>query len=117
MKIVGLASIITLRPLIEEYCDCMLLCQYLLGIHRDDVMNMCMFACYVFSPLQTEHTGEVTVNQDSAFYVLNPGGDLLKTQSVFATWFNTQEGWEGVVGRPPTDTEYTSALQSKDLYV
>lgn len=59
----------------------------------------------------------MTLNSDSAFYVLNPGGDLLKTQKVFSSWFSRQEGWEGVVGRPPTDSEFTGALQSKDLYM
>lgn len=69
------------------------------------------------SCLQLDHSGSITIDRRSTFYILNPHGDLHKTEGVFANWFRQQAGWEGVVGRTPTDHEYITALRDKELYV
>lgn len=54
---------------------------------------------------------------NSTYFVVNPGGDLKKTEKLFKDWFGGQEGWEGVVGTAPPTDEFSTALQEKDLYV
>lgn len=59
----------------------------------------------------------MTVDRQSAFYVLNPHGDLVKTENTFTDLFRQQFGCDGVIGRSPTEQEFIRALQDKDLYV
>ena len=54
---------------------------------------------------------------NSAYFVVNPQGDLKKTERLFGERFSRQEGWEGVVGTPPPTDALTTALQCKSLYV
>ena len=56
------------------------------------------------------------VEREKTFYVLNPKGDLPRTEKSFA-WFCGEEGWEGVVGRAPTVEETSTALKDKDIYM
>ena len=53
----------------------------------------------------------------SAYYVVNPQGDLEKTEKLFGGWFSREEGWEGVVGKPPPTEQLSAALQEKDVYM
>jgi separase len=53
----------------------------------------------------------------STFYVVNPEGDLKKTEELFRGWFTREEGWEGVVGELPPSEVLSTALQEKDLFV
>jgi separase len=55
----------------------------------------------------------------SGFFVLNPSGDLKKTQEQFEPWIAKMKalGWEGIVGRAPSEGELLQALGSKDLVV
>ena len=59
------------------------------------------------------------VQPDRTFYVLNPGGDLTKTQETFEEAFSkpSRIAWEGMAGTPPTSDQYKSGLQSKDLFI
>ena len=57
------------------------------------------------------------VDVDSAYFVVNPQGDLKKTQELFGGRFSRQEGWEGVVNAPPTPEQLSQALESKSLYM
>lgn len=50
--------------------------------------------------------------------MLNPSGDLSRTQTHFDPWINQMKeraGWRGIVGRPPTDMELGNALRDHDL--
>ncbi|XP_062568932.1 uncharacterized protein LOC134231045 [Saccostrea cucullata] len=60
------------------------------------------------------HTG---IDKQSVFYVLNPDSNLASTQETFQDWFSKQKSWEGIINRKPTETEYTQALQNKDLFL
>lgn len=53
---------------------------------------------------------------DSAFYVLNPSGDLSRTQSTLEPRF-ARPPWEGVAGQPPAREALYAALEHKDLFV
>jgi len=55
----------------------------------------------------------------NGFYILNPSGDLKKTQDQFEPWIKQMKeiGWEGIVGRVPSEGELMQALGSKDIVV
>ncbi|CEG00949.1 Peptidase C50, separase [Ostreococcus tauri] len=55
------------------------------------------------------------LNLGSAFYVLNPTGDLVKTQQ-YLTPLLAKAGWDGVIGTPPTVNEVRKAFQDVDFY-
>ncbi|KAI8855054.1 peptidase family C50-domain-containing protein [Chytridium lagenaria] len=57
------------------------------------------------------------IDRSKVFYVLNPNGDLKGTQMEFEELFHSQEGWNGVVGVPPTADEFMNGLQKSDLFV
>ena len=59
----------------------------------------------------------MTFNPGSAYYILNPHGDLKNTEKRFANFFSNERGWSGVIGSPPSNEEFSTALQEKDLYV
>jgi Peptidase family C50 len=57
------------------------------------------------------------VNLSSAYYTINPSGDLQTTQDTFEAWFKSLRGWSGHAGSPPSSSELAHALQSKELFV
>lgn len=67
-------------------------------------------------PLSIVPISEPRVNPYNTYYVLNPSGDLAKTQEAFEVWFKENIGWEGKVGQVPTIDEYVAGLQKHDLY-
>ncbi|XAR49404.1 Separase [Bertholletia excelsa] len=68
-----------------------------------------------------EHIGKVPVSFPlidplDAFYLLNPGGDLSRTQVEFEEWFRDQN-LKGKSGCPPSIEELAVALRSHDLFI
>ncbi len=57
------------------------------------------------------------VDVQSTYFVLNPQGDLKKTEKLFGERFSGEEGWEGVIGKAPPTDQLTAALQEKELYM
>lgn len=58
------------------------------------------------------------VDPKKTFFILNPSGDLSKTQETFGPWLEGMVqncGWKGIVGREPTSMEIKSALQNNEL--
>ena len=57
------------------------------------------------------------VDTRRVFYVINPSGDLSRTQAHFEPWLSTMKakGWKGIVGRPPTELEMVDLLSNNDL--
>jgi len=53
----------------------------------------------------------------NAYYVLNPGQDLQRTQDFLEPLFAEHTGWSGVAGRAPTEEEYSSGLAENDFFV
>ncbi|PIN10712.1 Separase [Handroanthus impetiginosus] len=51
-----------------------------------------------------------------SYYLLNPDGDLSRTQVEFENWFKDQN-MEGKIGTVPTIGELTLALKSHDLFI
>ncbi|KAJ2714736.1 separin protein, partial [Coemansia sp. Cherry 401B] len=58
-----------------------------------------------------------SVSGRRVFYVLNPEGDLHRTQSNFEAHLQGQREWSGVVGRRPMNSECEHALQSSDIFL
>lgn len=56
------------------------------------------------------------IDATKSSYVLNPGGDLTKTQQRFEQLF-ARESWKGVVGKPPTDREMNTLLTESDVFM
>lgn len=54
------------------------------------------------------------IDPSKVFYILNPGGDLLRTQEHFQSWLEVK-GWQGITGREPSEEELVTALSEYDL--
>jgi separase len=61
----------------------------------------------------------MSVDSRKTFFVLNPSGDLKGTEGRFKPWLDQMRsvGWEGVIGRPPSEQQFLNALAQKDLVV
>ncbi|EPS58493.1 hypothetical protein M569_16320 [Genlisea aurea] len=70
----------------------------------------------ILSRFQNPPSFPIIDPQDS-YYLLNPGGDLVRTQNEFQDWFRDQEMMEGKTGSAPTVEELSSALGSHDLFI
>ncbi|WWD01675.1 hypothetical protein V866_008621 [Kwoniella sp. B9012] len=76
-----------------------------------------------FNPAsETSSNGAVdtrrTINSRRTFYIINPSGDLDRTQQHFQPFIDEMvktAGWKGIVGRPPTELEMAAALKDYDL--
>lgn len=58
---------------------------------------------------------ERNVDGKSLFYILNPDGDLAKTEARFEEFLSSQYGWNGCIGR--SSPEETSAYNMEDIYL
>jgi separase len=59
------------------------------------------------------------IDPRKGYYILNPSGDLGRTEGRFKEWLKEMEkvGWEGVVGHAPNEQQFLDALARKDLVV
>ncbi|KAG6813285.1 hypothetical protein H0H92_012440 [Tricholoma furcatifolium] len=59
------------------------------------------------------------VDPRKGFYILNPSGDLGKTEARFKGWTVDMEkaGWEGIIGHAPSEQQFLNALRTQDLVV
>lgn len=58
------------------------------------------------------------VDPRQTYYVLNPSGDLTKTEGRFKEWLDGMKrdaGWDGVVGHRPSEQQFLDALSRKEL--
>lgn len=66
-----------------------------------------------FSVLANEPKS-VTVNRERVFYVINPSGDLTRTQSQMEKMLLP---FSGIAGRPPSKEEYIDGIQNNSLFM
>ncbi|KAJ7097786.1 cysteine peptidase C50 [Mycena belliarum] len=59
------------------------------------------------------------VDPQKGYCILNPGGDLVRTEGRFKSWADDmgQVGWQSVVGHAPSEQQFLDALRTKDLVV
>lgn len=50
-------------------------------------------------------------------YLLNPGGDLSRTEANFSSFFQCRSSWDGITGRSPGTGFFENNVIGKDLYV
>lgn len=58
------------------------------------------------------------INSRKTYYILNPAKDLNRTEEHFKPWIKEmveRAGWQGVIGRHPTELELKNALKEYDL--
>ncbi|KAG0231028.1 hypothetical protein BGW42_000546 [Actinomortierella wolfii] len=60
---------------------------------------------------------DLEVDPSSAYYILNPGGDLVHTEQTFKEYVESQRGWDGVIGRRPLDMECVKGLSQSEMYI
>ncbi|KZT24871.1 hypothetical protein NEOLEDRAFT_1134566 [Neolentinus lepideus HHB14362 ss-1] len=66
-----------------------------------------------------ELADRVVVNSEKVYCVLNPSGDLKATEGRFRDWVTGMRkvGWDGIIGRQPSELEFANALSSRDLVI
>lgn len=70
--------------------------------------------------LLTQYSGGMKVRKEKEHrisYVVNPGKDLVRTQSIFEPIFTKLKGATGVCGQNPTEEKLVSLILSSDVYV
>jgi separase len=57
------------------------------------------------------------VDPHKGYCVLNPSGDLIRTEGRFKAWAEGMEnvGWKTVIGHAPSEQQFLDALRTKDL--
>ena len=68
---------------------------------------------------QTAKVDRARVDPSKGYFVLNPGGDLVRTEERFKGWADEMKavGWDGVVGAPPSELQFLNALERRELVV
>ncbi|KAJ2557160.1 separin protein [Coemansia sp. RSA 1933] len=97
-------------------------------IHRQlDTPNMPLFSAFPLDQSRLDisdsskgrnigHPG-TQVDGSRVFYVLNPEGDLHRTQENFETFLCGQPEWRGIVGRRPMNHECDNGLSTSDIFM
>lgn len=57
------------------------------------------------------------VDMNDVSYVINPNGDLPKTEERYKGWFQQMGSWRGIISRPPSQEEWISGITTSDLFI
>jgi len=57
------------------------------------------------------------VDPVKTFYALNPQNNLPNTQKMFQKWFESEDGWQGVTAKAPTQEEFSKALTDHEMFI
>lgn len=73
--------------------------------------------CQQMGTRSREQVDRIVVDPRKTYYILNPSGDLKNTEGRFLGWLKDMKsiGWEGIVGRAPSELQLSNALTRKDL--
>lgn len=65
---------------------------------------------------QSDFHGDALLHPgNDVFYVLNPNGDLVNTEKLFASVLDSS--WSGVVGESPSQEQFRVALEEQDIFM
>ena len=83
----------------------------------DFLLDRLEFARWQKHRSQDAPVDRATIDPRKAYFVLNPSGDLKGTEGRFVNWLKEMKtaGWDGVVGRPPSEQQLLDALTNCDL--
>lgn len=71
----------------------------------------------IFKVLETNQTLDITQNFKLT-YLINPGGDLIRTEGIFDPKFSSNDLWQGISGmKPPNNDKFLSQILENDLFV
>ncbi|KAG6409188.1 hypothetical protein SASPL_132222 [Salvia splendens] len=73
--------------------------------------------CENQKPLELSDPVFPLIDPLDSYYLLNPDGDLSRTQVEFESWFKNQDIIEGKIGTVPTVEELSLALKDHDLFI
>nr|XP_019042993.1 hypothetical protein I302_08702 [Kwoniella bestiolae CBS 10118]OCF21923.1 hypothetical protein I302_08702 [Kwoniella bestiolae CBS 10118] len=105
------------RPISRIPSLSFLLDQVAMGNHLRPSLTQPMFNPSSSAPDDRADTRR-TVNSRRTFYILNPSGDLERTEQHFKPYIEDmvkKAGWKGIMGRKPTELEMAAALKDYDL--
>lgn len=57
------------------------------------------------------------IDSCKGYYVINPGGDLQRTQENLAPRFENLDGWEGSIGEAPKESDILHAFDEKNIFI
>ena len=60
---------------------------------------------------------KLTINKENAFYIVDPGGDLVYTKQKFQPFFEKKKSWKGLVGIAPDENQFKTALTEYELFM
>lgn len=60
---------------------------------------------------------KLSINKENAFYIVDPGGDLVYTKQKFQPFFEKKKTWKGLVGVAPDETQFKTALTEYELFM
>jgi hypothetical protein len=69
---------------------------------------------FLFSLLETSKT---KITNNNAYYIVDPGGDLIDIRLQLEQLFKKQTGWEGICGRVPDESEFKKAFTEFELFL
>ncbi len=58
-----------------------------------------------------------SVDTRNAYYIINPGGDLVDTQNFFEPWFSSVVGWSGCAGSTPPASEALKRISQSHMFM
>ncbi|KAH8987879.1 peptidase family C50-domain-containing protein [Lactarius akahatsu] len=66
-----------------------------------------------------QYEGRIRLDLSSTYYILNPSEDLESTERRFSPWLRSMRGvgWDGIIGRTPSEQEFTHALAKNELLI
>ena len=60
---------------------------------------------------------KLSINKEKAFYIVDPGGDLVYTKQKFQPFFEKRKSWKGIIGVAPDETQFKTALTDYELFM
>ena len=69
---------------------------------------------------QVERAGALhqsSLDTQNTFFMVNPSNDLASTQEMFGDWFESKDGWQGLVGEEPSEEQFRRALTDHELFI
>lgn len=88
-----------------------------LSILRDKSVSRVPSVRILLNMLKNVSSDLTIEGQSKVHYLINPGGDLQRTESLFKNRFQAEPNWTGLVGEAPKEGELVNYLKKQDIFV